>query len=184
MPHFFLKLVPPRPTFAQDMSDAERETMQRHAGYLAALLADGRGVAFGPVMDPAGIYGMGIVEAADEAAALSGGREVTSIGDAVAVGVDLYLRGMSATLVKGGHWGDSTQVLDVLVTPDGHELLVGPRIATDGPVHGTGCALSTAIACHLALGRGLEEACRAARAFVADRVAAPVSPGRGRASVL
>lgn len=69
MPHFFLKLIPPRPSFAHDMSDAERETMQRHAGYLAALLADGRGVAFGPVMDPAGIFGMGIIEAADEAAA-------------------------------------------------------------------------------------------------------------------
>ncbi len=120
---------------------------------------------------------------ADEAAAMTG-RAVTSVGDAIAVGVDLHQRGMTATLVKGGHWGATDQVLDVLVTADGHELLVGPRIVTDGPIHGTGCALSTAIACHLALGRGLEEACRAARAYVADRVAAPVSPGVGRASVL
>jgi uncharacterized protein YciI len=51
------------------MNEAEREVMQRHAGYLAALLANGRGVAFGPVMDPAGVFGMGIIEAADEAAA-------------------------------------------------------------------------------------------------------------------
>jgi hydroxymethylpyrimidine/phosphomethylpyrimidine kinase len=120
---------------------------------------------------------------ADEAEILTG-RAVASVGDAVAVGVDLYQRGMTATLVKGGHWGDGAQVLDVLVTADGHELLVGPRTATDGPVHGTGCALSTAIACHLALGRGLEEACRAARAFVGDRIAAPATPGRGRPSVL
>ena len=120
---------------------------------------------------------------ADEAEALTG-RAITSVGDAVAAGVDLYQRGMTASLIKGGHWGDGAQVLDVLVTADGHELLVGPRLATDGPVHGTGCALSTAIACHLALGRGLEEACRAARAFVSDRIAAAVSPGLGRPSVL
>ncbi|HVV83530.1 MAG TPA: bifunctional hydroxymethylpyrimidine kinase/phosphomethylpyrimidine kinase [Kofleriaceae bacterium] len=120
---------------------------------------------------------------AGEAEALTG-RAIVTAGDAIAVGVDLYQRGMTATLVKGGHWGEPEQVVDVLVTADGHELLAGPRIATDEPVHGTGCALSTAIACHLALGRSLEDACRAARAFVSDRVAAPVSPGRGRASVL
>lgn len=69
MPHFFLKLIPPRPTFAQDLSEAEREVMGRHADYLASLLRNGTGVAFGPVMDPAGVYGMGIIEAADEAEA-------------------------------------------------------------------------------------------------------------------
>jgi hydroxymethylpyrimidine/phosphomethylpyrimidine kinase len=120
---------------------------------------------------------------ADEVTVLTG-REIASVGDAVAAGVDLYQRGLSATLVKGGHWGDPAQILDVLVTPDGHEVLAGPRVPVDEPVHGTGCALSTAIACHLALGRSLEDACRAARAFVSDRVAAAVSPGRGRPSVL
>ncbi len=120
---------------------------------------------------------------ADEAFALTG-LAITSVGDAVAAGMLLYQRGMTATLVKGGHWGDGAEVHDVLVTADRHELLIGPRIATAEPVHGTGCALSTAIACHLALGRGLEEACRAARAFVADRIAAPVHAGRGRGSVL
>ncbi len=120
---------------------------------------------------------------ADEAEVLTG-RAITSVEDAVAVGDELRQRGLAATLVKGGHWGDPAEVVDVLVTAAGHQLLAGPRIATAGPVHGTGCALSTAIACHLALGRGLEDACRAARAFVADRLAAPVAPGRGRPSVL
>jgi len=68
MPHFFLKLIPSRPTFANDMSEAERAIMQLHAAYLAGLLANGTGIAFGPVMDPAGTFGMGIVEVADEAA--------------------------------------------------------------------------------------------------------------------
>lgn len=120
---------------------------------------------------------------ADEATALTG-RTIATAGDAIAAGIELYEHGMTAALIKGGHWGDPAEVVDVLVTADGHELLAGPRVPVDEPVHGTGCALSTAIACHLALGRSLPDACRAARAFVADRVAAPVSPGRGRASVL
>lgn len=120
---------------------------------------------------------------ADEAAALTG-RAITSVADAVAVGAELARRGLPATLVKGGHWGAADEIVDVLVTEDDHEPIVGPRVAVDAPVHGTGCALSTAIACHLALGRSLADACRAARAFVADRVAAPVSLGRGRPAVL
>jgi len=86
MPHFFLKLIPPRPTFAADMSEAERASMQRHAAYLAELLRDGAGIAFGPVFDPSGVFGMGIVEAADEAAA----RAITDKDPAVKEGVGRY----------------------------------------------------------------------------------------------
>jgi hypothetical protein len=33
MPHFFLKLIGPRPTFALDMNDAEKQVMQGHFRY-------------------------------------------------------------------------------------------------------------------------------------------------------
>jgi uncharacterized protein YciI len=66
MPHFFLRLIPPRPTFATDMTDAERHVMGRHADYLSGLVDRRIGVAFGPVFDPAGAWGLGIIEAADE----------------------------------------------------------------------------------------------------------------------
>jgi hypothetical protein len=33
MPHFFLKLIAPRPTFANDMNDAEKAMMQEHFLY-------------------------------------------------------------------------------------------------------------------------------------------------------
>ncbi|HVK75027.1 MAG TPA: hydroxymethylpyrimidine/phosphomethylpyrimidine kinase [Kofleriaceae bacterium] len=120
---------------------------------------------------------------ADEAAALTG-IAVDSIGGAVAAGLSLYERGMGAVLIKGGHWGSATEAIDVLVTPDGHAVLTGPRFATDGPVHGTGCALATAIACNLAAGQRLEEACRAAKAYVAALIADAGQPGRGRLAVL
>ena len=33
MPHFFLKLIPQRKSFAADMTDAEKDVMARHAAY-------------------------------------------------------------------------------------------------------------------------------------------------------
>jgi uncharacterized protein YciI len=66
--YFFLKLVPCRPTFAFDMTDGEREVMQRHAAYWRRLMGEGRVAVFGPVMDPKGSYGMGVVQATDEEA--------------------------------------------------------------------------------------------------------------------
>ena len=109
---------------------------------------------------------------------------IDSVGDAVAAGLQLYERGMGAVLIKGGHWGGARAAVDVLVTPDGHEVLEGPRFTTDGPIHGTGCALSTAIACNLAAGMPLGEACRSAKAYVASLIADPVFPGRGNGAVL
>ncbi|RTR05558.1 bifunctional hydroxymethylpyrimidine kinase/phosphomethylpyrimidine kinase [Halomonas nitroreducens] len=51
-------------------------------------------------------------------------------------------------LLKGGHLsGESCP--DLLATPAGSAWLPAPRIATDN-LHGTGCALSSAIAAHLA----------------------------------
>ena len=69
MPHFFLKLVAPRPTFAMDMNDAEKAMMRQHFLYWKGRQDKGEVVVFGPVMDPAGSYGMGVVEAADDTAA-------------------------------------------------------------------------------------------------------------------
>lgn len=60
--YFLVRLVPPRPTFMQTMTTRERDVMQEHVGYWAKLLSDGIAVAFGPVADPKGGWGAGIVE--------------------------------------------------------------------------------------------------------------------------
>ena len=88
----------------------------------------------------------------------------------------------AAALIKGGHFG-GPEAIDVLAM--GCELhdLRGPRIATSDAVHGTGCALSTAIAVGLAHGRPLLEAVRAGKQLVAERLADPVAVGRGRRSI-
>jgi len=59
--HFALKLIPPRATFIQDMTADERNIMQQHQVYWRKLLADGIVLVYGPVLDPAGPYGFGIV---------------------------------------------------------------------------------------------------------------------------
>jgi uncharacterized protein YciI len=69
MPHFFVKLVAPRPSFAIDMNDAEKKMMHEHFLYWKGRQERGEVVVFGPVQDPAGSYGMGVIEAADEASA-------------------------------------------------------------------------------------------------------------------
>jgi len=66
---FVFRLVPPRADFPFTMSDAEAATMADHVGYWAELAAKGSAVAFGPVADPAGVYGIGIVLAGDLSAA-------------------------------------------------------------------------------------------------------------------
>lgn len=119
---------------------------------------------------------------ADEAALLTGLPAVTTRDEAVAAGRALVEAGHAAALVKGGHWGDDA--IDVLVTAREVIELAGPRVATAGPIHGTGCALATAIACRLAAGAPLVDACRQAKAYVAACIAAPVHPGRGRGAVL
>jgi uncharacterized protein len=67
MPHFFLKLVAPRPGFAMDLNDNEKKLMHEHFLYWNGRQQKGEVLVFGPVFDPAGAYGMGVIEAADEA---------------------------------------------------------------------------------------------------------------------
>ena len=66
MPTFVFRLSGPRPTFALDMTDAERAIMGRHAEHWQPLIEAGRMVVFGPVMDGTGSWGLGIVESDDE----------------------------------------------------------------------------------------------------------------------
>ena len=67
--HFFIKLIAPRPTFAQDMTEDERKLMMTHIAYWRDLTEKRISLVFGPVFDPAGNYGMAIIEVEDEAAA-------------------------------------------------------------------------------------------------------------------
>lgn len=64
--HFFLKLNPPRPTFMLDMTADEKAIMQKHVAYQTGLLNENIAIVFGPVQDPKGAHGVGVVSVDDE----------------------------------------------------------------------------------------------------------------------
>ena len=59
--YFVLHLLPSRPDFAQTMTQEEREIMMQHVGYWTEIMNQGKVLAFGPVLDPKEVYGLGII---------------------------------------------------------------------------------------------------------------------------
>jgi len=64
--YFVIKLIPPRPTFAQDMTKGEMEIMKQHGAYWKDKADKGIALVYGPVQDPKGVYGLGIIEVENE----------------------------------------------------------------------------------------------------------------------
>jgi uncharacterized protein len=64
--HYFFKLIPPRPTFMQDMTDEERRLMDEHGRYFQEHFAAGKVLLFGPVMASGGAFGVGVLEVDNE----------------------------------------------------------------------------------------------------------------------
>lgn len=100
-----------------------------------------------------------------EAAALTGQSVALDFPAIAAQARLLQNMGAGAVLMKGGH-AAGDEAIDHLFHAGGRLALTGPRHGRDR--RGTGCALATAITCHIALGRPLPEACRLAKAFVGN----------------
>jgi uncharacterized protein len=64
--HFLYKLIPPRPTFDRDMSEAEAAIMGQHVAYWEEHTERGTAIVFGPVADPEGTWGLAVVDAESE----------------------------------------------------------------------------------------------------------------------
>jgi len=64
--YFLCRLIPPRPTFAADMTAEEARVMGQHVAYWTRLAGKGKAVAFGPVADPKGVWGVGILALRDD----------------------------------------------------------------------------------------------------------------------
>ena len=105
------------------------------------------------------------------------GSEVTSLDEMKEAARALHAMGPRSVLVKGGHL-QSERAVDVFF--DGRDTLEldGPRFDTDD-THGTGCALSAAIAARLAHGDDLAAAVRAAKEFVSGAIQHSIRIGKG-----
>jgi uncharacterized protein YciI len=76
---FLFRLIPPRADFAQTMTPDEEQAMAAHQEYWQQLLRDGRVVVYGPVADPEGVWGMGVLRADERAEVLEIGERDPSV---------------------------------------------------------------------------------------------------------
>ena len=112
---------------------------------------------------------------AQEAAVLTR-TEVESLDQMRQAAARLQELGAKGVLVTGGHLEAPT---DVLRLPNGDiQTFKAERLAANF-THGTGCALSTAIASNLAHGRPLSEAVLLAKAYVTSAIANGYPIGKG-----
>jgi hydroxymethylpyrimidine/phosphomethylpyrimidine kinase len=89
----------------------------------------------------------------------------------------LLALGPAWVLVKGGHLPGGDAV-DLLTDGDVVHELSAERLDT-AHTHGTGCTLASAIASHLALGRGVPDAVAGAKAYVTGAIAGGFPLGAG-----
>lgn len=105
------------------------------------------------------------------------GYTLESDDDMEKAGRQLIERTKGSVLVKGGHSVQSAD--DVLVTHEGAVVWMRKeRVDTDN-THGTGCTLSSAIACGLAQGMPVEQAVRAAKEYVYGALCSGLDLGQG-----
>jgi hydroxymethylpyrimidine/phosphomethylpyrimidine kinase len=141
----------------------------------------------------------------DEAAAITG-LKVTDVDEMKAAAIQLHEMGASAVVITGGHlekaidllsftsWrGDERDSEEKNGAPeassgeDAHRLpeqeIFKAERQRSNSTHGTGCAFATAMACHLALDRGLAEAALLAKTYVTAAIANGHPLGRGTGPV-
>lgn len=114
----------------------------------------------------------------DEASALTG-MTVTNLDQMGEAAARLHSLGAANVVVTGGHLEKAIDLLS-FTTPRGteREVFKADRQRSNS-THGTGCAFATALACHLAHGRGIPEAVLLSKAYVSAAIANAHPLGRG-----
>lgn len=118
----------------------------------------------------------------DEAAVLTG-LKVTDLDEMRTAAAKLHQMGSAAVVITGGHLEKAIDLLSFTTKEGvGEEVFKAERQRSNS-THGTGCAFATAMACHLALGRGLAEATLLAKTYVSSAIAAGHPLGHGTSPV-
>lgn len=111
----------------------------------------------------------------DEAAILAETEAPRSLEAMEAAGRTLLAGGVAWVLLKGGHL--EGEPVDLLLHAEGRWEFRGKRF--EGKVHGTGCALSAAVAAGLAQGHTVPEAVGRAHAYLQAAIARSEPRGKG-----
>jgi hydroxymethylpyrimidine/phosphomethylpyrimidine kinase len=116
----------------------------------------------------------------DEAGILTG-TKVRDIEDMRAAAAKLHDMGALAVVVTGGDLEKATDLLSFRTERTVEQEIFKAERQRSNSTHGTGCAFATAMACHLALDRGLAEATLLAKTYVSAAIsnAQPLGKGTG-----
>jgi hydroxymethylpyrimidine/phosphomethylpyrimidine kinase len=118
----------------------------------------------------------------DEAAVLTG-LKVTDLDEMRAAAEKLHQMGSAAVVITGGHLEKAIDLLSFTTKHGVEQEVFKAERQRSNSTHGTGCAFATAMACHLALDRGLAEATLLAKTYVTAAIAAGHPLGRGTGPV-
>jgi hydroxymethylpyrimidine/phosphomethylpyrimidine kinase len=91
--------------------------------------------------------------------------------------------GAESVVVTGGHLEKAVDLLSFQTRRGVEQEVFKSERQRSNSTHGTGCAFATAMACHLALDRGLPEAVLLAKAYVSAAISKGHPLGRGAGPV-
>jgi hydroxymethylpyrimidine/phosphomethylpyrimidine kinase len=118
----------------------------------------------------------------DEAAVLTR-LKVTDLEEMRAAAKHLHRMGSAGVVITGGHLEKAIDLLSFTTKSGVEQEVFKAERQRSNSTHGTGCAFATAMACHLALDRGLAEATLLAKTYVTAAIAAGHPLGRGTGPV-
>lgn len=118
----------------------------------------------------------------DEAAALTG-IKVKNLDEMKASAARLHELGAPAVVITGGHLEKATDLLSFTTKRGVEEEIFKAERQRSNSTHGTGCAFATAMACHLALDRGIAEATLLAKTYVTAAISYAYPLGKGTGPV-
>ena len=90
----------------------------------------------------------------------------------------LYSFGPKFVVLKGGHINYGEYCMDIIFDGESYHDFFSKRIDIS-PIHGTGCAFSSAISAYLALGYNEIDAVRKAKEFVLSGIKKAKAIGKG-----
>lgn len=108
------------------------------------------------------------------------GFEIRSKEDMVKAAKTIAKDYKGSILIKGGHLLESADDFLLIQHENDNEEIWFPGVKIDNPnTHGTGCTLSSAIACNLAAGNEMKQAVKKAKDYVSNALAANLDLGKG-----
>jgi len=141
----------------------------------AALLdRDGEKVLAGDLLALADV----VTPNVEEAAGLTG-LPVTNLDEMRNAAAKLHQMGAQSVVVTGGHLDKAIDLLSFQTRRGVEQEVFKSERQRSNSTHGTGCAFATAMACHLALDRGLPEAVLLAKAYVSAAISKGQPLGKG-----